>query len=272
MKKLLKLSLIALLSSLFFAQPAVTLAADDVYYDLGGESKLYIVAMVCKIADCINVGTATDWKDYSTTSENIAGDAGAGDTLVVAPGDNLTFLGASKVVGVGTTLDPVYGILFTNESYLTIDHAFGSVINGVDYADVDADEIDYSLVTYDNITLSSGLVETEEPNGQYGAISATVNSNTPDGTVITGTFYVVDDGLRDIGFGPQKALAADEHVRSTVRILVSNPAPAVAATPTATTTLPTTGANSKSQLPYQLLYISIILAIGETYILKRAKR
>jgi hypothetical protein len=271
MKKLSKLFVIAMSISLMFAIPATTRAADDVYYDLGGGSKLYIIAQVCKIADCITSGETTVWKDYSTTSENVLGDAGSGDTLVVAPGDVLTFRGGTRIVGVGTTLDPVYGIVFTNESYLTIDHAFGSIVNGVDFADVDDDDINFSLASYDNITLTSALVGAEDPTGQFGAITATVNAGVPDGTVITGTFYVFDDGPR-IGFGPQRALAADDYVRSTVRILVSNPAPAVAATPVVTPTLPTTGTDAPSQLPYLLLCVSIIIAIGEFYVLKRAKR
>jgi len=256
--------------------PSAANAADDVYYDLGGGSKLYIVATVCKVADCINEGEPTDWKDYSTTSENIEGDAGAGDTLIVAPGDVLTFLGASKVVGVGATLDPVYGIEFTNESYLTVDNAFGSIVNGVDYADVDNDGTNFSLAGYDDITLTGALIETEEPNGQFGAITATVNAGAPDGTIITGTFYVVDDGMRMLGFGPQKALAAagDTFLRSTVRIQVSNPAPvqAAAVTPATTVTLPATGAESNSKLPYFLLCASIIVAFSEVYILKRVRQ
>jgi len=276
MKKMLGSFVFVVLVFLLLAVPDTAKATADVYYDLGGGSKLYIVATVCKITDCINVGTTTDWKDYSTTSENITGDAGLGDTLVVAPGDVLTFLGASKVVGAGATLDPVYGIAFTNESYLTVDHAFGSIVDGIDYADVDNDDIDFSLISYDNIVLSGALVETAEPNGQYGAITATVNADVPDGTIITGTFYVVSDGLRMVGFGPQRALAADDHVRSTVRLLVSNPAPAPAAvatsTPAAAATLPATGTDSESRLPYLLLCVSIMIAIGGFYVFKRAKR
>lgn len=275
MKNRLGLISFVTLFTLLFAVPAATKAADDVYYDLGDGSKLYIVAEVCKITDCINTGAVSDWYDYSTTSENIEGDAGSGQTLVVKPGDTLTFVGATRVVGEDV-LSTVYGIEFTNESYLTVDNAFGSTVNGIDYADVDNDDINFSLISEDNIVLSDALVETEEPNGQFGAITATVNADTPDGTVITGTFYVVNEGLIAVGFGPQKAFAADgdTFIRSTVRISVSNPAPvqAAAATPAATVTLPATGAESNSQLPYLLLCTSIIIALGEVYVLKRAKK
>jgi len=97
MKKLLRSFVVVMLISLLFAIPVSTKAA-DIYYDLGSEAKLYIVAQVCKIADCITSEETTVWKDYSTTSENIIGDAGAGDTLVVAPGDVLTFRGGTRVV------------------------------------------------------------------------------------------------------------------------------------------------------------------------------
>jgi len=157
---------------------------------------------------------------------------------------------------------------------LTIDHAFGSVVNGVDFADVDDDDISFSLASYNNITLSSALVGEEDPTGQFGAITATVNAGTPDGTVITGTFYVAGGIERLQTLGPVRALAADDdiYLRSTVRMQVSNPAPAVAVTPTVTPTLPATGADSKSQLPYLLLFVSIIIACGEFYVLKRGKK
>lgn len=270
MTKLFKLFVLMITMVTVFAIPASTRAADDVYHDLGGGAKLYIFAQVCKIADCITSDDDSVWKDYSTTSENIAGDAGSGDTLVVAPGDILTFRGGTRIVGVGTTLEPTYGISFTNESYLTIDNVFNTVVNGVDYADVDDDDIYFSLASYDNITLSSALIGGDDPLGQFGAITATVNANVPDGTVITGTFYVFDDGSRLLGFGPQRALAADDYVRSTVRILVSNPAPAQTVAPTAT--LPATGNDTNSSLPYLFLLASVAISVGTIYTMRRAKK
>ena len=270
MTKLLKLFVLMITMATVFAIPTSIMAADDVYYDIGDGSKLYITAQVCKIADCITSEDDSVWKDYSTTSENIAGDAGSGDTLVVAPGDTLTFRGGTRLIGVGTTLNPIYGISFTNESYLTIDNVFSTVVNGVDYADVDDDDIYFSLASYDNITLSSALVGGDDPLGQFGAITATVNANVPDGTVITGTFYVSDEGIGGLVFGPQRALAADDYVRSTVRILVSNPAPAQTVAPA--TTLPTTGNDAKSPLPYLFLLASIAISASTIYIMRRAKK
>jgi hypothetical protein len=272
MKKYLGLvSFFLVFSLLIMAPTRASATAADVYYDLGGGSKLYIGALVCKIADCINAGESTDWKDYSTTSENVAGDAGSGDTLVVAPGDVLTFLGATSIEG-DAVLDPIYGIEFTNGSYLTIDNLFGDIINDVDYADVDADDNSFFLASEDDIDLTGGLDNSTA--GQIGAITATVNADTPDGTLITGIFYVVDPDRAWITLGPSKVMAADGdlYLRAEVRMLVSNPAPveAVAATPTAT--LPATGAGAHSQLPYLLLFVSLIIAFGEFYVLKRVKK
>lgn len=271
--------------SLLFVPPTTTLASDDdVYFDLSGDplSKLYIEADVCKIDDCINVGAVSDWYNYSITSENVEGDMGAGQTLVVSPGDTLTLLGTTSVVG-GATISPTYGIEFTNGSYLTVDNIFSD-----EFDDVDNDSINFIYLAANNIILSDDLVGDTDP--QIGAITATVNSDTPDGTVITGTFYVVIPDLALTMLAPQRALAADDdlYLRSTIRVLVSDPAPVqtVTANPTATVatttttatdnvttaTLPATGASTKSQSAYYVLLLSIVIAGGVYYFIKRAKR
>lgn len=270
MKKLLGLVSFVALLVLSFASPLTANANPDVYYDLGGGSSLYIIATVCKISNCISVGSPTDWYDYSTTSENIEGDAGSGRTLVVAPGDVLTFLGATRIEG-DAVLDPVYGFEFTNGAYITVDNAFGSVVNDVDYADVDNDSNSFWLTSESDIDLTGGLDNTTE--GQIGAITATVHPDTPDGTLITGIFYVVDPDRQWIALGPQKAKAADGdiYLRSEVRMLVSNPAPTVAA-PATTTVLPVTGAQPNLDLPYLLLLTSIAISFGIFHLFKSAKR
>lgn len=264
MKKVFGLFVSLVLISLLLLAPASAKATADVYYDLGSDVKLYIIAEVCKVPNCVTAGIPTDWYNYSTTSENVDGNSGAGQTLVVRPGDKLTFLGATRVVGQAL-LDPIYGISFVNDSYLTIDHLFSDELD-----DVDGDGNVFQYADNNNIGLSDDL--TGEMDAQVGAITATVNSNAPDGAVITGTFFV-DSAQRapSYKFGTQRALAGtqrgDNFVRSEVRLLVSNPAPVAASV-----VLPVTGADGQSKLPYLLLSISIILAFGMTYFLKRAKR
>jgi len=165
------------------------LAADDVYYDLGDDSRLYISALVCKVANCILEGESSDWYNYSTTSENISGDGGLGQTLVVSPGDTLSFYGATGVVG-GASINPIYGIEFTNSSYMTIHDLFGNVVEGVDYSDIDDDGTNFEYYDINNILLSAAL--NDRAVAQIGAITATVDADTPDGTLITGIFYVVN--------------------------------------------------------------------------------
>lgn len=268
MKKSL-FSLFVVVVSMFLILPSSARANPDVYYDLGDGSKLYIVATVCKVADCINTGAPTDWKDYSTTSENVVGDAGSAQTLVVSPGDTLYFLGATRIVG-DAVLDPIYGFEFTNGSYLTVDQAFGSVIDEVDYSDIDNDNNSFWLASESSIDLTGGLSGAME--SQIDAITARVNSNAPDGTLITGIFYVVDPDRLWLTFGPNRAMAADgdTFIRSEVRMLVSNPAPAQA-TPVAAA-LPATGGSSRSQAPYLLLLASIVLSLGIFYVMKSAKK
>lgn len=85
MKKRLNFIFFILMTVLLLAVPFTANAtAADVYYDLGDGFKLYIGALVCKIADCLHTGEASDWYNYSITSENVAGDSGLGQTLVVA--------------------------------------------------------------------------------------------------------------------------------------------------------------------------------------------
>lgn len=256
--------------SLFFAVPVRSFATEDVYFDLGDGSKLYIAALVCKVPNCISEGESTDWYNYSNTSENVAGDSGQGQTLVVSPGDSLSFLGATEVQGEAS-ITPVYGIEFTNSSYITIDNLFGNVVEGVDFADIDNDNNVFEYYDVNNIILSSVLDDAAD--SQIGAITATVNSDAPDGTLITGIFYVIDSDYERLAFGPQKAMAAegDIYARSEVRMLVSDPAETPAETTAPATTLPATGAKSGAQTNYLYLLISAVLISGTFYFLKRVK-
>ena len=272
MKKWLNAIYLSLVLSLVFIMPMPANAADDVYYDLGEGFRLYIAAEVCKVPGCITSSDDTVWKDYSTTSVNVAGDGGSGETLVVAPGDVLTFRGGTSLVGVNISADPIYGVSFTNESYLTIDNAFGSIVDGVNYADVDADGILFQLASYENISLSGSLVGEAEPVGQFGAITAVVKDDVPDGTVITGTFYLVDEGIDRLVAQQHEAQAADNFLRSTVRILVSNPEETtedVEETPA----LPVTGNDTDANWPYYLIaLLPVALVLGAGYAAKRAQR
>jgi hypothetical protein len=274
MKKFLVSLFSTVMISLFLITPIDSLAADDVYYDLGDDSKLYIGALVCKIANCITEGESSDWYNYSTTSENVAGDAGLAQTLVVSPGNTLTFMGATGVEGVAV-ISPLFGIEFTNGSYLSFDNVFSNMVGDVDYSNVDDDENFYGYyeaggVQY--VALSSDLDNTSE--SQIGAITATVDSNAPDGTLITGIFYIVDPSQEQIiGFGPQKAMAADGDIyaRSEVRMLVSNPAETSTEVAAPTATLPATGAKSQAKMHYIFLLISALLVSGTFYFFKRVK-
>lgn len=183
---------------------------------------------------------------------------------MLPPGDSLTFLGATEVTGV-VDINPIFGVDFTNESYLTFDDIF---TNGLD--DVDNDTNSYQYHDHNDIDLSDGLDSTMEE--QFGAITAMVNSDVPDGTVITGTFYVVNPSFGIQTLMTQKAMAAadDLYLRSTIKMIVSDPAQVAAESPTS---LPVTGADSQSKLPYSLLPIWIIITSGMTYyFLKYAKK
>ncbi len=251
----------------FLYLPNAAMAADP-GYDLLSGGTLNIKAQVCKITNCLTTGAASDWMNYSTISANPASSGGDAETLTVSPGDTLTFLGATSATGEND-LDPVYGISFTNGSYLGNIDAFGTGLS-----DVDGDGDNYIYASDTNITLQNGL--TSQMITQLGAITATVNANTPDQTVITGIFYVVDPGLRLVNFFGSKAYAAgeDTYVMSTVRIVVDNPA-----VQTATSTpeiLPQTGAptdNSSTKstaIGISLVALAAILTID--LIRRKAKK
>jgi len=270
MKKFLASSFFVVLVSLLVITPIKALAADDVYYDLGDDSRLYIGALVCKVANCLLEGEASDWYNYSTTSENVAGNGGLGQTLVVSPGDTLYFYGVTEVTGQAS-INPVYGIEFTNSSYMTIHDLFGNVVEGVDYSDIDDDGTNFEYYDINNILLSAALSDAADE--QIGAISATVDADTPDGTLITGIFYLVDPDQERIGFGPQRAMAADDdlYLRSEVRMLVSVPSETPAETVAPPAALPATGAESQTKINYLFLLGSVIIIAGTGYFLKRVR-
>lgn len=275
MKKLLSLVCCLIMLSLFVATPMVAKATDDVYYDLGSSNKLYLHFEVCKVNDCLNVGSSSDWQNYSETSANVSGNAGEVHTIVVAPGDNISFRGYTMVLGTAV-INPVYGLYFTNGSYLPLDHVFTSQLN-----DEDNNGNLFQYNSDNNITLSAGLTgDPSNPAIETGAITGSISSNAPDGTIITGTLYVVSPHRALAYLGAQKVFAAgddDLYLRSTIRLLVSSPAPTPIATATPIATppavvLPKTGADSNTRLAYLLLSVSIIIAFGEVYFLKRGKK
>lgn len=237
MKKIIYLWSVVLFVAAFLYLPNAALAADPGFLMPGGV--LNLKAQVCKITNCLTAGAASDWMNYSTVSANPAISGGDAETLTVSPGDTLTFLGSTSVTGEND-LYPVYGISFTNGSYLGNIDVFGAGLS-----DVDGDGNNYLYASDTNLTLQNGV--TPQMITQLGAITATVNADTPDQTVITGIFYVINTGFRGVAdlFG-SKAYAAgeDTFLMSTVRIVVNNPA-----TPTATAittptpeVLPQTGA------------------------------
>ena len=237
MKKIAYLWSAVLFVAAFLYLPSAALAVDPGYLMPGGT--LSLKAQVCKITNCLTAGAASDWMNFSTVSASPASSGGDAETLTVSPGDTLTFLGSTSVTGEND-LDPVFGIAFTNGSYLGNIDVFGAGLS-----DVDGDTNNYLYASDTNITLQNGL--TPQMISQLGAITATINANTPDQTVITGIFYVVDTGFRGVAdlFGTKAyAVGEDTFLMSTVRIVVSNPA-VQTATPTSTATpevLPQTGA------------------------------
>lgn len=282
MKSLLRGLCVACTLLAFVLIPIISRAADDVYYDVAGVGHLYIKAEACKVANCIDTGTASDWYNYSTTSENIVGEGGDGKTLIVSPGDTVTLRGTTSVTGQGAVGDPIYGISFTNGTYLTIE----SVFEG-GYEDIDGDTNDFIYASEENITLSGGLDATMNP--QIGAITGKIKDNTPDGTIIEGKFFVVDPsmvgqmGMAFNFFDTAKAQATDQYLRSTTRMQVSVPStsPTPTPTPTASTTasdttvtsseLPDTGSNSGTKLPIIPIAVAIIGLGGLLVAVKIAK-
>jgi hypothetical protein len=220
------------ISSLF---PTIAGATPETYYDLGEGNSLYMAALVCKIENCFLEATNDDLYNYSDYSANPEMAGGLGETLTASPGDNLTFLGLTRVEG-NTSINPIFGVSFTNAEYLENLDIFGS---GMGDLDLDTNAFEYS--SPEAIILSNGLDTTMD--AEIGSISARIKSDVPDQTVITGTFYVVGpDAERIAGvfdLDKAKAEGEDTYLSSTVRIVVNNPA--TPATTTTITALPETG-------------------------------
>jgi len=257
---------------LFFPVSAMAIEPPATY-DFGNQTSMMIAAYACNGADCDYLD-AEDWSNYSNYSANPELSGGAGLTVNAVPGDTITFFGMTGFSGESTIL-PVYGISFTNIEYLDNFDVFGT---GRD--DIDADGNYFIYTADDNITLNDPLGGTT----QTGSIAATVKADTPDQTVITGTFYVVDPGDERLAdwFGT-KAYAAgeDAYIMSTVRIVVNNPTATPTPTPTATTTstpevLPQTGApvdsNGTKSIVLEIVMVGSALLLTIDLIRRKVKK
>ena len=266
MKKMFSLSAVLFFLAVFLISPISAKAI--AVYDFGDQTSMMIEAFGCNGTDCDYLD-GTDWSNYSNYSANPVLTGGDGITVSARPGDTITFFGMTAA-SVGTTLLPVYGISFTNDGYLENFDVFGT---GKD--DIDSDGNYFIYTADDNITLNDALAATT----QAGSITATVKADTPDQTVITGTFYVVDPGDRELlNWLGSKAYAAGEdiYIMSTVRIVVNNSTATATPTPTATASaLPVTGAttdNDNQSKTLAVLLVGAAVILSADLIRRKAKK
>ncbi len=181
-----------------------------VVLDNGGT--LSVRADVCKLAVC-DPAAPSDWYNYSVD------DAGDGKTLVAKPGDVLTIMTGAQVTNTDQYVHPGFAFVFDDETYLPDVTFYGTGHNSLD-----GDNLRF-FGSYGYINMSNGGALGAINGLQTGSISAKIADNTPDGTIIEGTFYVDNPDVQ-ISYNPfgSVAYAADTYTRSKVRILVSVPA------------------------------------------------
>jgi len=202
MKKILIISLGAFISLAAFF-PFMTFAG----YNGGGDVIIGVRADVSK--------DDSTWYDY--TGDTVSG----GQTLTARPGDTITFRGKSWNQSSTTAFPvPIFHASITNSQYLDTSGGF--------YNDnLDGNSAYYVGAIGTDIMLSSGAlpINGNENNAESGTFKVRIKDNTPDQTLIVGTWELSGQGL--IGEkSPVQLLPiakAQALADSTVRILVSNP-------------------------------------------------
>lgn len=223
---------------------------------------------VCKAQPC-DVNNETDWYNYS--SEGLLWDSqetGEGVTLIASPGDTLSFLTEHQYTSDYDLYRArvTFNINFTNDDYLENISYFSGV-----NSNLDGDLISYAQQEDGSIKLDADLHRYEPV--QLGAITATIKSDTPDGTIIEAILSA--DGDQFLSKKPliNTAYAASA-AESIVKVLVRNIQPTSTPTPSSTTTTSPTGdtlTNDTQTLPqtgdnicyniFLLLTLIIILSI-----------
>ena len=220
----------------------------SIYYAGGDPAhNIYTInGQVCKIVNCLTVGTSSDWYNYTSTSATQVGDTGAAQTLVVSPGDTLTFKGTVSFYDEEIyQRNPIFKVAGTNMGYMENFDYFGT-----GKEDVDGDGKDYVYNPADQSFILAGGLDGNDP-AQVGAVTAKVKPDAPAGSVVTVSFFLDDPDEELIGFNPfGTARAADDYLRSGIRIQVASPG----------TTLPRTGGTPKINLVN--LYGAIAAAVS----------
>ena len=202
MKKILIISLSAFISLAVFS-PFMTFAG----YNGGGD---------------VIIGVRADVSKDDSTWDNYAGDTvSGGQTLTARPGDTITFRGKSWNQSSTTTFPvPIFHASITNSQYLDTSGGF--------YNDnLDGNSAYYVGAIGTDIMLSSGAlpINGNENNAESGTFKVRIKDNTPDQTLIVGTWELSSQG--QIGqTAPVQLLPiakAQDLAESTARILVSNP-------------------------------------------------
>lgn len=198
----------------------------------------------------LTIGIRADITKDESNWYNYTGDVtSGGQTLTVSPGDTVTFRGKAWNQSTETTFsDPVFHASITNSQYLEMTGGF--------YNDnLDGNGNYYSGSIGTDITLSNGALATNgnENNSESGTFRVKIKNDTPDQTLIEGTWELYSGGERIIGYPTNLSPIARAQglAISQVRILVNNPQ-------TQATELPRTGSNSL------LLFIipAILAALG----------
>lgn len=185
---------------------------------LNPDGTLSVRADVCKLDVC-DPAVPSDWYNYSVDN------AGDGKTLVAKPGDVLTIMTGAQVTNTDQYVHPRFRFIFDDETNLE-----NIAFYGAGHDSLDGDNLRF-LDNNGTIKMSSSETLGASDGLQTGSITAKIADNTPDGTIITGTFYVDNPDYQIMNtFNPfsSTAFAADTYTRSKVRILVSIPVDPVA--------------------------------------------
>ncbi len=227
--------------------------------------QIYFKAFVCKLEIC-DYKNEADWQNFTSSPVSEGETEGDGSTLVVKPGDTLTFLGEVRT-NSGDGISPQFHVEFTGSEYMDL----------ISYFETGQDDLDEDGIAYhgdsDNIHFSDPITayvpDTEDPAVQYGSITAKVKDSAPDNTVITAKF-ILDQMQPSFTANPfVKVALADDIARSGVRILVSNPT-----AQTAQQVLPKTGVNTYANNYLFPIAILMVFAsfIGYQVVIQKRKQ
>ena len=249
---------------LMIAAPSLVFAGTETIFNTNRatvsvrQDQVDFKAFVCKLQSC-DYQNEADWYNFNSFPVIEGQSEGDGKTLLVKPGDTLTFLGEVSTNSV-EGINPQFKAEFVGAEYLDTISFFET---GQD--DLDGDGILYQGDT-DNMHFSESITNKET---QYGSITAKVKDNVPDNTVITANFIYDDSRFTKNPF-INYAFAEDQD-RSGVKIIVSNPPVQTAQT---TQVLPKTG-GTKTKMDYiipAVLLTAFLTIVGSQLVSRKRQQ